>query len=785
MLCFLLVFSASIVSAQAAKITGKVIDADTRKHLAGVNIVIEGTGMGAATDNNGIFSMNIEPGKYNITVSIIGYETKKIRKIEVVPGENTLADIELRPMALSMEEVVVTASRGGKKPYELPIATTVVDEQEISNGQDASTVEALKAQPGIWAQSSTIGSNGSVSIRGFTGKQIVTMFDGIRTTTSSIQGGQNDQLTDADILDVNGIEVIKGPGSAFQGSDAIGGVVNVVTEKNPSYTEKLKLGGRLYSKYSTVDSGKSIRGEARIASPHLFLTAGISRTDLGNLRAGGSDSTSLGLQVPSSSKQRDWDAQANYLFNDNHQLQFSAKDHSCPESRDYRKLNDKVVIERQTYKLSYEGKNIGFMENLKTMSYLQKRNREKFTNDIKTSTGPSKMLGSEIQATSFPSNNFSITYGVHLHRDSITGMNPETGVKNMNGVYDNKAIFAVSEWQASKKIQLNFNIREDFCRLKTEAPPIDSIDPLIKQAIDSSYISYDNLNIDKTHQALTGSAGFIFALHKNLNIVGNVGRAFRAGNYNEVCASAGTRKYGVPNDGSIKPEYSLTWESGIRPHTNNFSAGLTYFNTTLYDCIQSVPGTFAGEDSFTLVSGGKEITIPVYVLENASAPILVQGIEADWDYLFPELKIGALSIYGNFTWMEGKDEITEEPLAYASPTNGLGGIRWDRFRNSRDWNTWISFDSWIVGEFDDIPQSTATKEEYWVDPQDKTSGIIGGEDNPCLPGFYLLNLRGGIKWKFLSLKLAVENIANRKYRVKDERIDGPGRNFSVAVEMKI
>ncbi len=110
---FLFFFITHAVFAQAGKIAGKIIDAQTGEALPFVNVIVEGTSTGAATDIDGnYFIINLSPGKYSVKASAIGYNSVSITDISVASGFTSTVDFKLNPTTLELnQEVVVVAER--------------------------------------------------------------------------------------------------------------------------------------------------------------------------------------------------------------------------------------------------------------------------------------------------------------------------------------------------------------------------------------------------------------------------------------------------------------------------------------------------------------------------------------------------------------------------------------------------------------------------------------------------------------------------------------------------
>ncbi len=126
-LFFLISFS---LHANSGKISGKVTDSQTGEPLIGVNIIIEGTQIGAATDIDGFyFIINLRPNNYTLIASYVGYEKTTISKIDVKSDLTTKVDFQMYPQTISTSEVVVTA----KKP---PIQKDLTSSQQNFSVQD-------------------------------------------------------------------------------------------------------------------------------------------------------------------------------------------------------------------------------------------------------------------------------------------------------------------------------------------------------------------------------------------------------------------------------------------------------------------------------------------------------------------------------------------------------------------------------------------------------------------------------------------------------------------------
>ncbi|MEX2189148.1 MAG: carboxypeptidase-like regulatory domain-containing protein, partial [Bacteroidota bacterium] len=106
------------------RIIGSVVDSETGEAILGANVILEGTTLGAATDINGTYLINAEPGEYTLTVSVLSYAKHTVTGIRVSAGEPVRIDIAMKPEWIETEEVVVTA-----KMLQNTEATTLITRQ--------------------------------------------------------------------------------------------------------------------------------------------------------------------------------------------------------------------------------------------------------------------------------------------------------------------------------------------------------------------------------------------------------------------------------------------------------------------------------------------------------------------------------------------------------------------------------------------------------------------------------------------------------------------------------
>jgi len=228
-------------------VRGNIKDAVTGKPLEGANVIIEGTTIGAASDENGNYIIrNVSSGQQTVEASFLGYFTGKT---EIDAAGDVIVDFALRPRTIESPEVVVTATRARER--ETPVAFTNVDRTEIEEKYDLQDIPMLLTDvPGVYSYSESGASIGYtyMRIRGFDQSRVGVMLNGI-----PLNDPESHAVYWVDLADfgenVQDIQVQRGVGNSLYGASAIGGSVNVVTHNfSDERAISLKTG---YGSYKT------------------------------------------------------------------------------------------------------------------------------------------------------------------------------------------------------------------------------------------------------------------------------------------------------------------------------------------------------------------------------------------------------------------------------------------------------------------------------------------------------------------------------------------------------
>ncbi len=245
-----LLFFPALLYSQVAGLSGHVTGTDSST-VAGAIISIKGTTLGTVTDKSGSYKIDkIKPGIYTVRVSFIGYETQE-RTIDLLKEKNIL-DFSIHESNIDLNEVVVTGTRTEKALKNVPVITQVISARKMLELGIVNVPEALQTMvPGL--NVSHFGTRVSVTLQGMDAKYVLFLIDGERIA-GQVNGDIDYSMLNFENIDR--IEVIKGASSALYGSNAIGGVINIITKKiNEPFDAKLYT---RYSKYNELYAGGSV-----------------------------------------------------------------------------------------------------------------------------------------------------------------------------------------------------------------------------------------------------------------------------------------------------------------------------------------------------------------------------------------------------------------------------------------------------------------------------------------------------------------------------------------------
>lgn len=236
----LLIYSS--LSAQSG-IEGQVADKKGIP-IPGANVLLNGGVRGTATSSEGYFRFDdLEPGMYSLKVSAVGFSLIQKDSLKVESSMLSLS-LVLDESVIETEQIVVTASKYSQQIKDLPVSAAILTRSAVKDKVIIDLDEALRYVPGVSMTLDQISIRGSSGYARGVGSRVVTALDGFPMTS-----GDTGEII-WEIFPVNiveRIEVIKGAASSLYGSNAIGGVVNFITEKISHNETYIRTYGGMYS----------------------------------------------------------------------------------------------------------------------------------------------------------------------------------------------------------------------------------------------------------------------------------------------------------------------------------------------------------------------------------------------------------------------------------------------------------------------------------------------------------------------------------------------------------
>ena len=633
-------------------ITGTVTDKADGKTIIGATVSIPDLRRGSITDVNGHYSLeNLPKGVYLVQVSYIGYATFNQR---VDFTKTTTLDIKLQASSIETGEVVITGVSKATEIKRDPVPMVAVGKTFLDQRSAAGNVIDMIANlPGVSAV--TTGPNVSKPfIHGLGYNRVVTLQDGIR------QEGQqwgDEHGVEVDQNSIDRVEVIKGPASLSYGSDAIGGVVNLIT---PPPVANGKILGSVQGTYGT--NNNLLNGSFRLYGNNNGFVWG---TILSAKEAKDYQNQHDGRVYATNFKEKDarfmvglnkkWGTSYfNFsLFDDQQAIPDGSRDSVTRQFTKQITEDDasRTIVptsELNSYKLpvlhqhvqlyrvyNNSNFNVGDGNLLVNLGYQFSHRREY------THPEDADIAGLNLHLSTFT---YDFKYSFNLNN----GYETTVGV---NGQYQNNTIGDATEFpipayhqfdigpfiimkKSFGKLDLSGGARIDSRSFHGQAAYIDTAGkyPVLfnpsNAAMPPTVISQFSA-LNKTFSGFNGSFGAAYNFSNNFLLKANIARGFRAPSIAELSANGpdpGSQIYHIGNN-NFKPEFSTQEDIGMFVTLPNVSFSVELFNNNIQNYIfqqqelnaDGSPVLTQGYNTFTYVQSkarinGGEISLDIHPL---------------------------------------------------------------------------------------------------------------------------------------------------------------------------
>ncbi|MTI60301.1 MAG: TonB-dependent receptor [Firmicutes bacterium] len=547
---------------------------------------------------------------------------------------------------IDLKEIVVTASRTKQNIEDTSAMVEIITRKDIDAIGAKTLLEALRVSTGITLNPAMVGAG--VSIRGMENRHVLILVDGERLISEGSSSTANVYEWDRiNMANVERIEIIRSDASSLYGSDALGGVINVITKKPGKKEFTLSYNPAIYSDYSdTRTDDYYLRYDSgEIGSFAWSISAGRRQTD--PLQEPGSSTTTY------YGTREFLNLSSSYELSDSMQLGFKADflDEDMEEQTSVSNM-DYFDNSRESYSLELDGSYTYGDYVLRT--YFGEQDKQADMYNPLTGVYTAKTNESNRKTWTWEGWNSSpvglkhlLTTGFELRSETYKGTRVSIG-KASN---DYSALYAQDEYMASDRLIITPSLRHD--------------------------------NSDKFDSKTTSKLGANYKINENYRLKASIGEGFKAPSLDNMYMYMVHGPFITVNGNpDLKPEESTTYEIAIEGEKGKYSASVSYFINDVKNLITTVNTgayTYSYENLDKAEINGVETELGRQISTNLSAKI-------------------------TYTYLDAVDGESNERLSDRARHSGTVQLRYDNNKKNGVsvvlWNSWAA-DYWYVPSDDD------------------------------------------------------------------------------------
>jgi len=675
--------------------------------------------------------------------------TKARTLILVLLGTLTFADVLAEQERL--DEILVTATRRTVSIAEVSSGLTLVD--GASARERKLVTDALDTEIGVYLQQTTPGQ-GAPIIRGLKGSSILHLVDGMRLNNAIFRSAPTQYFALVPTGAVERIEVLRGTPASLYGSDAVGGVVQLVTRVPRFESGEIEYRGEIYGAYDTAELGRLLSGTIDAGNERIATTFSADLLETGDRRTGSGER--IGPSGYESRAAR-WalagrpDEKRSWLF-DVHYLEqpetprvdelvagFGQTEPSSSEF--FFKPNRRVFVHGR---YGHEDGMFGLDWNV-DLAWQRidddRTSRDFESTDRRFESNRSDLYGLVVSGSRVTDSG-SWVAGVEAYRDEVSSRRSEESLDDGQvtvltprfpdgSEIERFALFGNTERYVSARNILSGGLRISREDVSLPATPVSAA---------ASIVVSDT----------SGDIGWIFNASENWQIVANAGFGFRAPNVFDL-GTLGNRpgnRFNIPNP-ELGSERVVQLDAGVRYSDDRARFELMVYTLDYSDRITSV---LTGD----VTPEGRDIVQSVNAADST-----IRGFEGGAEFFVSDTI--SLEAVLNYTWSEQR--VPGSPTEPGDRIPPLSG----RLNVSYDGGGDIRLDAWLrfAGEQDRL--SARDVRDSRIDPNGTSGwGILGARGT--------WDARGD--WQFT---LGIDNVFDKRYRVHGSGLDAAGRNLMVSV----
>ncbi len=764
-LCFCLLFA--YTASAGGSLKGHVTD-QKGVALAGVSVMLEGKGKGCTTDAAGQFVIeNLDAGKYSVKISHVGY-LSQIHDVLINDGQTTQLDIILETAVIQAGEVVVTGTRVEKAITKVPGRIEMISAKLIEAMPVLTADDLMQTVPGVQVSRGygLFSNKAIVTMRGLGGKEqsrVLVLLDGIPVNKTD---GGSVNWNMININNIERIEIAKGPASSLYGSNAMGGIIQIITKKpDKPITGMISLrGGSFGTIGSNVWLGGKIITNKEKKDRYLYWTL----SGFGNYSKGYYTEPNADLRAADTTlvkaylKEAGGAVKLGYVFNRNQSVEAEVNYYD-----DMRGSGTRVVeptggyTRHATLQARARYRATAGIFQIAANAFLQRENYHAMNESYKDYmyklydvSSIRADMGVLVNVTQPLFKNNELTEGVDIRQGSVDAADvyyTSTDKVNNAGKMNFYALYLQDEQSFLKdKLLLVAGLRFDYSQY------FDGLFTIENATTATSFVApFVDDNIQKANwQAFSPKISLQYQPTKSFRTYIAAAQGFRPPILDDMCRSGKIRGGFKIANPLLKPETITNYELGA---TWQWKDKITLDASAYYS---------VGKDFMYYVSSGDSVDLgytpltPVFIRKNISG-VEIMGIEAGFRYQI----IPQINFYLNYAYTHSvvtkyltpdtavSADITGKFLADVPKHSGSAGIRWtNKIVN-------VSASARYIGEM-----YINDKNEY---------------DNTYLmsdkyPDYILFDCKvWKLLWNHLGLAVEVQNIANHiEYDSKNQASAG-------------
>lgn len=772
-------------------------DQDTEQPLELVTLISKSTNTYATTNSNGKADISTLKDAEKIEIRTLGYKSIVKSYSELTSG-NLI--VSLQPSNISMDEVVISATRWNQSSSDIPSKITSISSEEIALQNPQTAADLLGISGEVFVQKSQQGG-GSPMIRGFATNRLVYTIDGIRMNTAIFRGGNLQNVISLDPFATEHVEVLFGPGSVIYGSDAIGGVMSFQT-LTPQFSldDKPYITGKAVTRYASANNEKTAHLDVNVGWKKWAFTTSITSYDYEDLKQGSEgpdeflrpyfvkrqDSMDVvvnnedpRVQAPSAYSQinlmqkvrfkpnKNWDFQyglhysetSDYARYDRHQR---TRD-GAPRYGEWNYGPQKWMM--NNLNITHSKQNTLY-DQLSVRLAIQNFEESRISRNFNSPNRETRVekvdaYSANVDFVKGIGEHHELYYGLEVVTNDVTSIGTDTNIETdvsqagpsryPQATWSSYAAYVSDQFTITDQVLLQGGLRYNFIKLDAE--------------FDTRFYPFPFEEASLDNGNLTGSLGVVYKPTDDWVISSNASTAFRAPNVDDVgkVFDSEPGSVVVPNP-DLDAEYAYNIDLGIaKVFDDVVKVDVTGYYTHLKNALVRRDFQLNGQDS--IVYDGQ--LSQVQAIQNA-AEANVYGVQAGVEVKLPS----GFGFSSDFNYQYGEEELddgTTSRSRHAAPWFGVSRLTY----GTQGLNMQLYMNYSGKRDFEDLPEGEKGKTEIYA---------IDENGNPYAAGWYTLNYKASYRLSdMFTVTGGLENITDRRYRPYSSGISGAGRNFILSL----